>query len=54
VATTERPSLLEEHRRTARERILRAARVVLAERGLAARVEDVAEAAAVSRRTVFR
>jgi AcrR family transcriptional regulator len=54
VATADRPSLLDEHRRTARDRILRAARAVLAERGLAARVEDVAEAAAVSRRTVFR
>lgn len=42
------------HRRTARERILRAARVVLAERGLAVRVEDVADAAGISRRTVFR
>lgn len=54
MAPAGQPSLLDEHRRTARERILRAARAVLAERGLAARVEDVAEAAAVSRRTVFR
>lgn len=40
--------------RSATERILRAARVVLAQRGLSVRVEDVAEAAGVSRRTVFR
>jgi AcrR family transcriptional regulator len=44
----------EELRRSARERILRAARVVLAERGLSVRVEDVARAAGISRRTVFR
>lgn len=37
-----------------RTRILRAARAVLAERGLDSTVEDVADAAAVSRRTVFR
>ena len=48
------PTLVEEHRAAARDRIVRAARTVLAQRGLAARVEDVAEAAAVSRRTVFR
>lgn len=36
------------------ERILRGARAELAVRGLAVRVEDVASAAAVSRRTVFR
>jgi AcrR family transcriptional regulator len=36
------------------EQILRAARVALAERGLAVRVEDVADAAGISRRTVFR
>ncbi|MDP1818988.1 MAG: helix-turn-helix domain-containing protein [Acidimicrobiales bacterium] len=47
-------AMLEEQRRTARERILRAARVVLAERGLSVRVEDVADAAGISRRTVFR
>jgi AcrR family transcriptional regulator len=45
---------LAEQRRGARERILRAARVVLAERGLSVRVEDVADAAGISRRTVFR
>ena len=37
-----------------RARILHAARVVLAERGLATTVDDVAEAADLSRRTVFR
>jgi AcrR family transcriptional regulator len=40
--------------RAAADRILRAARLVLAQRGLSVRVEDVAEAAGVSRRTVFR
>jgi len=47
-------SLADEQRDLARERILRAARQVLAERGLATTVDDVAEAAGVSRRTVFR
>jgi AcrR family transcriptional regulator len=47
-------SLAGEQRDVARSRILRAARVVLAERGLAATVDDVAEAAGVNRRTVFR
>lgn len=37
-----------------RSRILRAARSVLAERGLDSTVEEIADAAAVSRRTVFR
>jgi AcrR family transcriptional regulator len=37
-----------------RERILRAARRVLADRGLDATVEEVADAAGLSRRTVFR
>lgn len=37
-----------------RSRILRAARQVLAERGLSTTVDDVAERAGVSRRTVFR
>lgn len=45
-------SLSEEQR--ARARILLAARRVLAEEGLATRVDDVAEAAGVGRRTVFR
>jgi AcrR family transcriptional regulator len=48
------PSLADEHRDTARQRILRAAQSVLAGRGLAATVDDVAAAAGVSRRTVFR
>jgi AcrR family transcriptional regulator len=54
MATEALPTRLEDHRRGAHDRIVRAARLVLAERGLAARVEDVAEAASVSRRTVFR
>jgi AcrR family transcriptional regulator len=48
------PSLADEQRDIARSRILRAAQSVLAGRGLAATVDDVAEAAGVSRRTVFR
>jgi AcrR family transcriptional regulator len=47
-------TLAEEQRDVARTRIVRAARRVLAERGLATTVDDVAEAAGVSRRTVFR
>lgn len=47
-------TLADEQRSLVRTRILRAARRVLAERGLDARVEDVASAAGVSRRTVFR
>jgi len=47
-------SLADEKRDVARSRILRAARIVLAERGLAATVDDVAAAADVSRRTIFR
>ncbi|HEX6569494.1 MAG TPA: helix-turn-helix domain-containing protein [Acidimicrobiales bacterium] len=47
-------SLVEEQRDVARARIVRAARRALAERGLATTVDDVAEAAGVSRRTVFR
>jgi AcrR family transcriptional regulator len=54
VVVPETSSLVEEHRDAARARILRAARHVLAERGLATTVDDVAEAAGVSRRTVFR
>jgi AcrR family transcriptional regulator len=49
-----RPSLADEQRDLVRARILRAAGSVLAARGLAATVDDVAEAAGVSRRTVFR
>jgi len=48
------PSLAEEQREVAQARILRAAGSVLAARGLAATVDDVAEAAGVSRRTIFR
>ncbi|WP_158566966.1 TetR/AcrR family transcriptional regulator [Actinomadura craniellae] len=48
------PSLADERRDIARSRILRAAQKVLAGRGLAATVDDVAEAAGVNRRTVFR
>jgi AcrR family transcriptional regulator len=47
-------TLAVEQRDLARARILRAARVVLAERGLSATVDDVAAAALVNRRTVFR
>ena len=48
------PSLADEQREVAQARILRAAGLVLAARGLAATVDDVAEAAGVSRRTIFR
>ncbi len=48
------PSLADEQREVTQARILRAAGVALAARGLAATVEDVAEAAEVSRRTIFR
>jgi AcrR family transcriptional regulator len=47
-------TLLEEQRDRARARIVRAAQKALAARGLATTVDDVAEAAGVSRRTVFR
>jgi AcrR family transcriptional regulator len=47
-------SLLDEQRDVARARIVRAAQRVLAARGLATTVDEVAEAAGVSRRTVFR
>jgi AcrR family transcriptional regulator len=47
-------SLASEQREVAQQRILRAAGAALAARGLAATVEDVAEAAGVSRRTIFR
>lgn len=46
--------LAEEQRDLARARILRAAGAVLARRGLAATVDDIAEVAGVNRRTVFR
>ena len=48
------PSLADEQRELAQARIRRAAGAVLAARGLTATVDDVAEAAGVSRRTVFR
>lgn len=53
-STRARRSLPEEQRAIARQRILRAARQALAERGLATRMEDVAAAAEVGRRTLFR
>ncbi|HEY2508855.1 MAG TPA: TetR/AcrR family transcriptional regulator [Streptosporangiaceae bacterium] len=48
------PSLADEQRDLVRTRITRAAGLVLAARGLAATIDDVAEAAGVSRRTIFR
>jgi len=48
------PSLADEQREVAKTRIMRAAGGVLAARGLAATIDDVAEAAGVSRRTIFR
>jgi AcrR family transcriptional regulator len=47
-------TLAGEQREVAQARILRAAGVALAARGLAATVDDVAEAAGISRRTIFR
>jgi AcrR family transcriptional regulator len=47
-------SLADEQREIARQRILHAAGAALAARGLTATVDDVAEAAGVSRRTIFR
>lgn len=47
-------TLAGEQREVAQTRILRAAGSALAARGLAATVDDVAEAAGVSRRTIFR
>jgi AcrR family transcriptional regulator len=47
-------SLADEQRELARVRIVRAAGSVLAARGLAATIDDVADAAGVSRRTIFR
>jgi AcrR family transcriptional regulator len=48
------PSLIDEQREVAQVRILKAAGVALAARGLAATVDDVAAAAGISRRTIFR
>jgi|RhiMethySRZTD1v2_1073278.scaffolds.fasta_scaffold00668_17 AcrR family transcriptional regulator len=47
-------SLLDEQRDLARARIVKAAQRALAARGLATTVDEVADAAGVSRRTVFR
>lgn len=52
--TDETSSLSDEQRDLARARIIRAARKVLAEQGLESTVDDIAAAAGVSRRTVFR
>jgi len=48
------PSLADEQREVAQARILRAAGIALAAHGLTATVDHVAEAAGVSRRTIFR
>ena len=53
-AKAESLSLADEQRDVARSRITRAAREVLARRGLSATVDEVAAAAGISRRTVFR
>lgn len=47
-------SLADEQRDVAQRRIVRAARTALTERGLDTTVDDVAAAAGVSRRTIFR
>lgn len=47
-------SLAEERRDVARSRIVQAAGMVLADRGLAATIDDVADVAGVNRRTIFR
>lgn len=54
IADPDTGSLDDDRRDDSRARILRAARLVLAERGLSATVDDVAARAEVSRRTVFR
>ncbi len=54
IAHAAEPSLADQQRDVARLRIIRATREVLARRGLSATVDDVAAAADVSRRTVFR
>jgi AcrR family transcriptional regulator len=50
----QRPSLRDDSRSRARARIIQGALVALATFGLGATIEEVAEAAGVSRRTVFR
>jgi AcrR family transcriptional regulator len=54
MSTDEPASLFDEQRDLARHRILGAARGVIASRGLDTRIEDVADAAKVGRRTIFR
>lgn len=54
LAPVGRPTLGQESRSRARERIAHGAATVLAAKGLDATVDDVAETAGVSRRTVFR
>ena len=54
MSETASATLADEQRDVARTRIVRAARTVLATKGLATTVDDVAEEAGVSRRTVFR
>jgi len=54
ISTLRRPSLGEESRALARTRIVQGALASLAVSGLDATVDEVAEAAGVSRRTVFR
>jgi AcrR family transcriptional regulator len=53
-APTAAAALLDEQRDRARARILEAAYAVLAHRGLSTTMDDVAAAAGVNRRTVFR
>jgi AcrR family transcriptional regulator len=48
------PSLADAQRSLTRDRIVKAARAMLAERGLSVTVEEIASAAGVSSRTVFR
>lgn len=50
----ERPSLDEEHRNLTRHRLIEGARLVVVRRGLRATTDEIAEAAGVGRRTVFR
>lgn len=52
--TLDQPTLADDKRQATVERILRAARRLIGERGLGVTVNDVAEAAGIGRRTVFR